>query len=153
MNAYCVTLALKNERLRKIYNSADISGPDGMPFVRWMQLVNRKYSDRFYAPDILLQFVKRAKTVRYSFYLYGGSIEVVKKMSENLLKVYPYLNIIGYCSPPFRKLTVEEDNQIVEELNRLKPDLLIVGLGTPKQDYWISDHLNKVKGSIMVASG
>lgn len=153
VNAYCVTLTLKNDRLRKIYNNADITGPDGMPFVRWMRLVNRKNSDRFYAPDILLQFVKRAKEVPYSFYLYGGSPDVVAKMKESLLIQYPYLNIVGYYSPPFRELTKDEDNKLVEKLNKLKPDLLIVGLGTPKQDYWISNHLEKIKGTIMIASG
>ncbi len=153
LNAYCVTLALKDERLKKIYNSADIAGPDGMPFVMWMRVVNRKNSDRFYAPDILLQFVKRAKEVQYSFYLYGGNPEVVSKMKENLLKKYPYLNILGYYSPPFRELTEEEDIKIIENLNKLKPDLLIVGLGTPKQDFWISNHRNKIKGTIMIASG
>lgn len=153
INAYCVTLALKNKRLKKIYNNADIAGPDGMPFVRWMKIVKRKYSDRFYAPDILLQFVKRAKDVPYSFYLYGGSPEVVKKMNDNLLKEYPYLNIVGYYSPPFRELTEQEDKKIIEDIEKLKPDIIIVGLGTPKQDYWISEHRDKIKGSIMVASG
>jgi len=153
VNAYCVTLALKNERLKKIYNNADIVGPDGMPFVHWMKLVNGKKSDRFYAPDVLMQFVKRTKEIPYSFYLYGGSPDVVKKMNDNLLEKYPYLNIVGYYSPPFRELTEDEDAKITEELNRIKPDLLIVGLGTPKQDYWISEHREKIKGSIMVASG
>lgn len=153
VNAYCITLALKNERLKNIYNKADITGADGIPFVRWMQFVHKKKSDRFYAPDILMQFVHRAKTVPYSFFLFGGSPEVVRTMNENLLKKYPYLNIVGYYSPPFREMTTQEDDQIIQELNKVKPDLLIVGLGTPKQDYWISSHLNKINGSIMIASG
>jgi N-acetylglucosaminyldiphosphoundecaprenol N-acetyl-beta-D-mannosaminyltransferase len=56
-------------------------------------------------------------------------------------------------SPPFRALTEEEDTTICAEINHLKPDIFLVGLGTPKQDYWIEDHLEKVRGSVFVASG
>jgi N-acetylglucosaminyldiphosphoundecaprenol N-acetyl-beta-D-mannosaminyltransferase len=74
-------------------------------------------------------------------------------MKEYLEERFPHIRIIGYQSPPFRPLTADEDAAVCDELNRLKPDIICVGLGTPKQDYWIEDHLYKIKGSVIIASG
>jgi len=153
LNAYCVTLAFKHSDLRRIYNQADIAGPDGMPFVYWMRLFLRRPCDRLDGPGVLIKLIERAKYKGYTFYLYGGHPEVVQKMKENLLARYSYLKIVGYHSPPFRKLTDEEDMLICEEINRLKPDVLCVGLGTPKQDYWIDEHIEKIRGAVLISSG
>lgn len=153
VNAFCVTSTLKNKRLASIYNGADITGPDGIPFVKWIQTFLKVPCDRFAAPDISLQFAERAKDKGYTFYLYGGAPDVVVKMKGYLEERFPHINIVGYYSPPFRDLTKEEDQKIVDEINGLAPDIILVGLGTPKQDYWIDEHLNQINGAILVASG
>jgi len=78
---------------------------------------------------------------------------VVMKMKANLESMFPHIRIVGYRSPPFRPLTDEEDREICDEINRLKPDIVCVGLGTPKQDYWIDDHITKIKGSVIIPCG
>jgi N-acetylglucosaminyldiphosphoundecaprenol N-acetyl-beta-D-mannosaminyltransferase len=153
INAYCTTLALEDARLAAIYGRADIAGPDGMPFVHWIRWVHRLPCDRFYAPDLVLQFAARARQRDYTFFLYGGSPETASGMRRFLQGKYPYLQVVGHHSPPFRPLTTDEDKAVCEEINALKPDILCVGLGTPKQDYWIEDHLLKIRGSIMIACG
>lgn len=153
INAFCVTLTLKNERLAKIYNGADIAGPDGMPFVKWIRVFLKVPCDRFAAPDITLQFAERAKEKGYTFYLYGGAPDVVVEMKSYLEKRFPHINIVGHYSPPFRPLTEEEDKKIVDKINSLSPDIILIGLGTPKQDYWIDNHLSQIKGAILIASG
>jgi len=153
LNAYCITLAADDPHLAGIYSSADIAGPDGMPFVYWIRWINRLRCDRFYAPDVVLQLAERARTTGYSFYLYGGSPEVVLGMKAYLEQRFPYLRIIGCHSPPFRELTEREDIEICMEINDLKPDIICVGLGTPKQDFWIDSHLYRIRGSVMVSAG
>ena len=152
VNAFCVTLSLKNDRLAKIYNGADIVGADGMPFVRWIRTFLKLPCDRLAAPEITLQFAERARADKYTFYLYGGAPEVVVEMKRNLEERFPELNIVGYHSPPFRPLTEEEDREIIRKINDLSPDIVLVGLGTPKQDYWIDEHVSEIKGAILVAS-
>ena len=152
LNAYGVTLTLKDPRLEKIYNGADIAGPDGMPFVHWIRIMHNLACDRFYAPDIVMQLAHRSQTTGYCFYLYGGSPEVVAGMKDFLEQKFPGIRIIGWHSPPFRELTEEENKRICDEINSLKPDILCVGLGTPKQDYWIDSHINKIKGTVMILS-
>ena len=153
VNAYNIALSLKNEKLKKIYNAADVVGADGMPFVRWIRRINKMACDRIAAPDTILQLAEHAKKTNYSFYLYGGAPDVCVRMKEYLCDKFPHINIVGHYSPPFRELTEEEDQAIVDEINRLAPDIVCVGLGTPKQDYWIADHLYKIKGSVLIASG
>lgn len=153
INAYCVTLASKNLKLAEIYNKADLIGPDGMPFVYWLRMFLKKPCDQFDASSIVIKLAERAKKTNYTFYFYGGHPEVVKRMKKNLEIQYPHIKIAGYMSPPFRTLKEEEDSKICEEINRLKPDIICVGLGTPKQDYWIDEHIEKIKGSVMIPCG
>ncbi len=153
INAYCATLAFQNQKLAEIYNDADLVGPDGMPFVYWLRTFLNAPCDQFDASSLVNNLAKKAKEKKYSFYLYGGHPDVVKQMKDRLEELYPYINIVGYMSPPFRELTEDEDMQICDEINRLKPDILCVGLGTPKQDYWIYDHKEKIKGSVMLPCG
>ncbi len=153
INAFCIALSLSNKRLAQIYNGSDIAGPDGMPFVKWIHYIHRLACDRLDAPDIILQLAKESKKRKYTFYLYGGSSEVAIKMKEYLEQKFPHISIVGCYSPPFRAMTPEEDKAIVDEINSLKPDIICVGLGTPKQDYWIDEHIHTIRGSVFVASG
>ena len=153
INAFCVTSTLRNPRLARIYNGADIAGPDGIPFVKWIQRTLKVPCDRIAAPDTILELARHSAKTGYTFYLYGGAPEVVVKMKEYLEDRFPHIKIVGYYSPPFRELTPEEDRDLCEEINSLKPNIICVGLGTPKQDYWIEDHLYKIRGSVLIASG
>lgn len=153
LNAYCVTLATKDEALKDIYCAADIAGADGMPFVYWARWFKRKEIDRLDGPEMVLRLADRAKETGYTFYLYGGGEKECKQMNDFLLEKFPHLIIVGYHSPPFRELTRAEDDAIVAEINALKPDVICVGLGTPKQDYWIDNHLHKIPGSVMIGCG
>ena len=153
LNAYCVTLALKDARLRQIYNGADIAGADGVPFVWWARHVYKAPCDRLDGPDLLLHLARRSETLGYTFYFYGATEDVVQNMIKFLKARFPKMKIVGSMAPPFRALTVEEDSKLISEINRLRPDILCVGLGTPKQDYWIDEHLYKIRGTVMIACG
>jgi len=153
LNAFCVALTLSNKRLRNIYNRSDIAGPDGMPFVYWIRRFSKKKCDRFAAPDIALYLANISIDKGYTFYLYGGAPDVLDKMNDFLKNKFPHIKIVGSYSPPFRELSDSEDEEICAEINKLQPDILLVGLGTPKQDYWIDEHLDKIKGSVFIASG
>ena len=153
INAFCVTLAQEDARLRRIYNGADIAGPDGVPFVRWIRFFKRLSCDRLAAPDTILALAQAAKDRGYTFYLYGGDPEMAVGMKAYLERRFPHIRIVGYRSPPFRVLTAQEDDEVCREINALQPDIICVGLGTPKQDFWIEDHLYKIRGAVLIASG
>lgn len=153
INAYCSALAWNNPRLANIYNGADIAGPDGIPFVKWIRTFLREPCDRIAAPDMILQLARHSENTGYTFYLYGGHQDTVVRMKEFLERKFPHSHIVGFHSPPFRPLTKVEDEAICKEINDLKPDIVCVGLGTPKQDYWIDEHIEKIRGAVFIASG
>lgn len=148
----CVT-ALFNKKLRDMYNTADLVGIDSMPFLKWARAFYNKNSDRFYAPDLLLEVSKKASVRGYKFFLYGGYPGHPDNIQRYLESRFGLLNIVGKLSPPFRELAQEEDDRISLEIEDSKADFLWIGLGSPKQDVWIHDHIQKIHGMIMMPSG
>jgi N-acetylglucosaminyldiphosphoundecaprenol N-acetyl-beta-D-mannosaminyltransferase len=153
INVNCCVSALFDARLIDLYNSADIVGIDSMPFLRWARAFYKKNCDRFYAPDLMLEVSSKAKECGYTFFLYGGAADAPDKIEEYLSRRFDGIKVVGKYSPPFRSLTAEEDQAVCDMINKAQPDFLWVGLGSPKQDVWISEHRDRIRGTIMVASG
>jgi N-acetylglucosaminyldiphosphoundecaprenol N-acetyl-beta-D-mannosaminyltransferase len=153
INVNCCVSALFDRRLLRLYNSADIVGIDSMPFLRWARAFYNKNSDRFYAPDLMLEVSSKAKDNGYTFFLCGGSPDAPDKIEAYLSQRFEEVRVVGKYSPPFRSPTEEEDEAVCDMINRARPDFLWVGLGSPKQDVWISEHRERIRGTIMVASG
>jgi N-acetylglucosaminyldiphosphoundecaprenol N-acetyl-beta-D-mannosaminyltransferase len=153
VNVNCCVSALFDKKLVDLYNSADIVGIDSMPFLRWARAFYKKGCDRFYAPDLMLEVSSKAKECGYTFFLYGGSADAPDKIEEYLNERYEGIRVVGKYSPPFRALSAEEDQAICDMINAAQPDFLWIGLGSPKQDVWIAEHREKIRGTIMVASG
>jgi N-acetylglucosaminyldiphosphoundecaprenol N-acetyl-beta-D-mannosaminyltransferase len=148
----CVS-ALFNKKMRDIYNSADLIGIDSMPFLRWARLFYYNKCDRFYAPDLLLEISRKVKEKKYTYYFYGGYPEAPEKLSAYIKNRFEKIRVIGKYSPPFRSLTEDEDQKICKAINDLQPDFLWIGLGSPKQDIWIYEHLEKLHGCIIIPAG
>lgn len=147
----CVSALLEN--LQDLYGNADIRTQDSQPFVLWTRAFFYRKADRLDAPSLMLEGAKRSAEKAYRFYLYGGREGVPEKMEAYLKEMYPAVNIVGKYSPPFRALSEKEDAEISRIINDADPDFLWVGLGSPKQDMWIADHRDKIKGAVIIASG
>jgi N-acetylglucosaminyldiphosphoundecaprenol N-acetyl-beta-D-mannosaminyltransferase len=153
VNAYCAVLARKNSALAEIYKNAELVVPDGMPFVFWMNLFGNKKVHQFDATNVLLKLIEYSKKLKFSFYFYGGSPTVLNKMTENLKNKFQHINIAGSYSPPFRELSEEEKNWILEDIRASGARVICVGLGTPKQDNWIREHKSEFPGSLFIPCG
>jgi N-acetylglucosaminyldiphosphoundecaprenol N-acetyl-beta-D-mannosaminyltransferase len=153
VNVNCAVESYLDRDIRSIFSKADILGADSMPFVYWIRFLTGQKCDRLYAPDIILKLGEIAVQRQYRLFLYGGAAGVPEKMQRFLERQFPGINIVGAYSPPFRSLTPEEDAEMCQMINATRPDYVLVGLGSPKQDRWIQDHLASIPGSIMVASG
>ena len=153
VNVNCCVSGLLDARIRELYQGADLLGIDSMPFLYAARLLKNKRSDRLYAPDMMLETAKVAAARGYKFFLYGGAAEAPAAMAKMLTRVAPDLEIVGMLSPPFRTLTAEEDAEICEQILASGANILWVGLGSPKQDVWIAEHIEKLPGCILIASG
>jgi len=146
--------ARKNERLREIYNSADIVTADGVPVVWASKLLKTPIRGRVTGLDLLPKFAEKASKKGYKFFLMGASEGVAEKLTEVLETRFPGLEIAGTYSPPFAETFTEEENEkMINMINQSGADVLWVSLTSPKQDYWIAEHFEQLDVSVAAGVG
>jgi N-acetylglucosaminyldiphosphoundecaprenol N-acetyl-beta-D-mannosaminyltransferase len=140
-----VVTAVWDAAYRKHINRFDLVGADGQP-VRWAmnKFHNAGLQDRLYGPELMLRLCKRAAKEGVSIYLYGSTPPVLEALERTLTNECPGLRIAGGESPPFRKLTKEEDDAVVRRMNDSGAGLVFIGLGLPKQDFFAGEHKGRI---------
>jgi N-acetylglucosaminyldiphosphoundecaprenol N-acetyl-beta-D-mannosaminyltransferase len=138
--------------LRDLLNRGDIVAPDGMPLV-WMGRLRGRQMTRVYGPDSMLAIIDHAQQHGGTHYFYGGADGVPELLKERLLRDYPRMKVVGMYSPPFRALTLEEDEAVVQQINEANPDFVWIGLGSPKQDQWVANHRDRLNAAAILAVG
>lgn len=152
-SSHGIVEGFKRPDFRAILESADLSVPDGMWTARVAAQKVSAVPKRIRGADLLTGFCSLANRQGYSSFFYGDTEEVLEALSSELKSHFPSLKIAGTYSPPFRALTPGEDDEIVRVINRAKPDVLWVGLGLPKQERWIYEHLQRLEVPVVVAVG
>jgi N-acetylglucosaminyldiphosphoundecaprenol N-acetyl-beta-D-mannosaminyltransferase len=142
---YNIMLARSNPEYRRALNEANIVTPDGMPVVWFMRLSGRRRQRRVYGPVLMLKLCEDAERHGLRIFLYGVTDPKLAKIEENLLHRFPRIKIAGKYAPPFRPLTVEEDDEIVKKITGADTDILFVAVGTPKQELWMAAHKGQLK--------
>ena len=144
-----IEAATKPELADKVNRFAMIA-PDGQP-VRWALnwLHGAQLKDRVYGPRLTWELCRRAADKGISIYLYGSLPETLDKLTKNLVHQFPNLIIAGSESPPFRKLTDEENAAMVERVNASGAGLMFIGLGCPKQDYFAAEHTGRINAVLL----
>jgi exopolysaccharide biosynthesis WecB/TagA/CpsF family protein len=150
---HAIVTAGRDAALRNKVNSFQMITPDGQP-VRWgLNLLHRcQLRERVYGPELMLRVCRKAADEGVSVYLYGGSPEVAAKLQAKLLHDFPTLKIAGCEAPPFRPLTPDEDDRVVERIDRSGAGIVFIGLGCPKQDEFAYEHREKI-GAVQVCVG
>lgn len=152
-NVYGVMESQRDTMLREIHNAAGLVTPDGMPLVWISRLQGQRHVSRVYGPDLMLAMCERSLERGYRHYLYGGMAGVPEKLAARLQSRFPGLIVAGMYSPPFRALSAEEDEQVTRLINQAAPDIVWVGLGTPKQERWMAAHVGKLTAPVLVGVG
>ena len=143
----------RDTKLKQIHNNAGLVTPDGMPLVWLSRLKGFCWVERVYGPDLMLALCKQSLVEGYRHYFYGGADGVAEKLVARLSRQFSGLQIAGFWSPPFRPLTPDEDEELIQRINGAQPDIVWVGLSTPKQEYWMHEHLGRVSAPVMIGVG
>ena len=151
-NVHTTVMSYEDHNYRDIQNSGFMALPDGGPLSYISRKQGFKNAERVTGPDLMEEIFKISEKKGYRHYFYGSTQSTLDILREKLIEKYPNIKITGMYSPPFRKLTEEEDIEIVRNINNNKPDFIWIGLGAPKQEIWMSEHRNKVNG-IMIGVG
>ncbi len=151
-NVHTTVMAFENQNYSTVQNGGVMAIPDGAP----LSFVGRRRGyekmERTTGPDYLNEILKISREKGYKHYFYGSTQETLNKLKSVVDEKYPGVQIVGMYSPPFRKLTEDENLKIIAAINAANPDYIWVGLGAPKQEVWMSDHQGKIKG-FMVGVG
>ncbi len=145
--------AQSSAHFRSVLNGAFLNAPDGMPmsWVGWLQ--GHRHMDRVYGPDFMANLCRLSLSRGYRHYLYGGRPGVAQALKAALQERFPGLQVVGTYTPPFRSLTQDEEAILMEDVRNAKPDILWVGLSTPKQECFMAEYVDRLRVPLLVGVG
>jgi N-acetylglucosaminyldiphosphoundecaprenol N-acetyl-beta-D-mannosaminyltransferase len=148
-----VSEAQGSAEIRRILNRALLNTPDGMPMVWMGRWQGFKEMRRVYGPDLMLRVCEYTQKRGYTHFLYGGAPGVAEDLKRRLEERFPGLKIAGCHTPPFRPLTAQEEEDLRRQFQALKPDIVWVGLSTPKQEQFMAEHWQSVEATLFFGVG
>lgn len=141
----------KQTEFKRVLKSADLVVADGMPLVWLGRLRGHPLRRRVYGPELLETFC-RETGAQYRHFFYGGAPGVAEGLARSLQERFHIL-VAGTYSPPFRDVTEAEDRAIMDRVRQTAPDVLWVGLSTPKQERWMHEHRARLGVPVLLGVG
>jgi N-acetylglucosaminyldiphosphoundecaprenol N-acetyl-beta-D-mannosaminyltransferase len=151
-NAHTLVTASLDPQFRDVINGADMAVPDGMPIAWSLTQLGLHRQDRISGPDLMLRVCDGAAQHRVKVFLYGSAPKTLARLTVNLKHCLPKLDVVGTHAPPYRDLTAEEDEDIVDLINASGAAIVFVGLGCPKQERWMAEHRGRIN-AVMLGVG
>lgn len=150
-NVHSAVTGRNDARFRTVLNHSFLSLADGKA-VYWVGQARGAHDlGHVPGPDFMLQLMRRHPERRH--YFYGSTPEVLAKLTERLRRNIAGLNIVGSHSPPFRPATDEERQQDFDRIRAARPDFVWVGLGAPKQEFWMAAATEQLAPAILLGVG
>jgi N-acetylglucosaminyldiphosphoundecaprenol N-acetyl-beta-D-mannosaminyltransferase len=145
--------AQSDEAFRKILNHSFLCTPDGMPMVWMGKIHGHSEMRRVYGPDLMLDVCAWSEKSGAKHFFFGGAPGAAQLLAEKLKAKFPKMEIAGTFTPPFRPLNPEEEKNFVETIRAAKPDIMWIGLSTPKQEKFMAEFLPKLDVTLMFGVG
>jgi N-acetylglucosaminyldiphosphoundecaprenol N-acetyl-beta-D-mannosaminyltransferase len=148
-----VTEAQDDETFRQILNASFLNTSDGMPLVWLGKHFVGRHVGRVYGPDLMLEMFAATQNRACRHFFYGGAPGVAEQLQARLAERFPGATICGTYTPPFRPLNAVEEQEFIEVIRARQPDIIWVGLSTPKQERFMAEYLPKLDTTLMVGVG
>lgn len=141
----------RDEALKSALASADLVVPDGMPLVWLARWHGHQLKRRVYGPELMETFCRETGAA-YRHFFYGGGSGTADRLADSLRRRYGIL-IAGTYTPPFRPLNEGEQREFTSQIEAAAPDILWIGLSTPKQEKWMHQNRSTVNVPVMLGVG
>jgi N-acetylglucosaminyldiphosphoundecaprenol N-acetyl-beta-D-mannosaminyltransferase len=141
--------AQSDPAFRRVLNTAWLVTPDGMPLV-WL---GPRGVERVYGPDLMLAVCDTGRSRGLRHYFFGGAEGVAQELAEKLSARFPGLAVAGTFTPPFRPMSADELAALQADVARTKPDIVWVGLSTPKQERFMAEKGHTLDTGLLVGVG
>ncbi|MFC7516538.1 WecB/TagA/CpsF family glycosyltransferase [Herbaspirillum sp. GCM10030257] len=151
-NVHSVVTTTSDVEFKIAVNNADMATPDGAPIAWALRQFGYASQERINGPDLMMKYLAEAERLGQTVFFYGSTDATLAKLRVALAKLFPGLRIGGTYSPPFRSLSLEEDEEIVEMINGSGSNVVFVGLGCPKQEKWMAEHRGRIN-AVMIGVG
>jgi N-acetylglucosaminyldiphosphoundecaprenol N-acetyl-beta-D-mannosaminyltransferase len=151
-NVHSVVTTTQDIEFKMAINNADMSTPDGAPIAWALRRLGFTTQERINGPDLMWKYLALAEKTPQKVFFYGSTENTLRELRTVLREQFPGLQIAGICSPPFRPLTRQEDEEIVEMINSSGANVVFVGLGCPKQEKWMAEHRGRIH-AVMIGVG
>jgi N-acetylglucosaminyldiphosphoundecaprenol N-acetyl-beta-D-mannosaminyltransferase len=145
--------AQRDPRLAEIFAGAALIAPDGMPTVWVGRHQGHATMERVTGPDLMLEVMRRKEFREYTHFLCGGREGIAEELAEQLRWRYPAVKIAGTYTPPFGPLSAEQETELIERVGSLRPDIVWVGISTPKQERFMQHYLPLLDTKLMFGVG
>jgi N-acetylglucosaminyldiphosphoundecaprenol N-acetyl-beta-D-mannosaminyltransferase len=150
VNVHCMNLAMRDEGYRQILESSDMVYPDGMGVVWACRFFSSPLPERVNLGDCLPELCELCRKRGYRLFLLGGHREVADRAARRLSRDFPGLQIVGTHHGFFSS---GEEASVLDRVRSAKPHVLLVGMGVPKQEKWISRHRGALEVPVLWGVG
>ncbi len=123
--------------VREAYENADLVTPDGTPVAWCLRLLGFSKAECVSGPRLVPMLIADAEKRGVPIGFYGGRAETLEKLRSVLAAKHPALQVAYMHSPPFRPLNQEERMQVIRDIRESGARIVLVGLGSPKQERWM----------------
>lgn len=151
-NVHSVVTTTRDIEFKIAVNNADMATPDGAPIAWALRHLGHPGQERINGPDLMMKYLAEAERRDQVVFFYGSKESTLARLRVALARQFPLLRIGGTYSPPFRPLTREEDDEIVDMINASGANIVFVGLGCPKQEKWMAEHRGRIN-AVMIGVG
>jgi len=143
----------RNEQLRRIVNAAGMTTPDGMPLVWLSRLAGHAFVSRVYGPDLMLAEMAASERTGHRHYFYGGRDGIAQRLAEVMRQRFPAVTIVGALTPPMASVDTLCNAETSETINKAAPDIVWVGVSSPKQEFWMSCMRPLLNAPVLIGVG
>ncbi|HEX3893945.1 MAG TPA: WecB/TagA/CpsF family glycosyltransferase [Terracidiphilus sp.] len=148
-----VMVAQRDKQFAAAFADASIAIPDGTPIAWAGRLQGFAKMHYVTGPALMREVFLRKEFSQYTHFFYGGDIGVAEELAQHFQTIAPWAKIVGAFTPPYRSLTRTEECALIAKIRRCKPDMIWIGLGTPKQDKFMRHYLPLLETKLMFGVG
>lgn len=143
----------RDPEFRRTLSGSGLTLPDGVGIILAANILGFPNRGRVTGPTSMLRLCNGGRERGFRHFFYGGAEGVAEELAKKLTERFPGLDVAGTHCPPFRPLTDEEDEAVVETINRSGANCVWVGLGAPRQEKWMLAHRDRLEASALFGVG
>lgn len=157
-NSEIIMMAKDDEKFLNIIKEADLVIPDGIGLVIASKIVKNPLKERVTGIDLMENILNYCNENNKSIFIIGGKPGVADKAAQNIVKKYPNIKNWGSHHGYFKGYHIgyeghDEEKEVINKINEIKPDILFVAFGAPKQELWIQKYKNEIDTSVLMGVG